>query len=158
MRSANPEQAFIISLILKGASIFVTCPEVVEALYYLRSSICAAALTKIDPTQSTLQVILLTPTDNLARTLYRPLEGYARFCSHTGGQLCVDGVNADGGVLSASAAGVDLTLSTRGRNVQHILVGTPQAVLAHLKSHDQLTSRISMLAMCHAQDVFDNPL
>lgn len=155
MRTANPDQADIICRILKGSSILIVCPEIVESLYYLRSSLCAAALAKVDTYICSIQIILLTPTDSLARTLYRPLQGYARFCDKVGAKLCLDDVAAASDEALESPTKRQ-SLSVRSQQVgEHILVGTPKAVLAHLKSTEQLKSHICMLAICHAQDVFE---
>lgn len=155
MRAANPDQADIISRILKGSSILVVCPEIVESLYYLRSSLCAAALAKVDTYIRSIQIILLTPTDNLAKTLYRPLKGYARFCDKTGAKLCLDDAAAAASD-EALASPTGTSLFSRSQQVgEHILVGTPKAVLEHLRAIEQLKCHISMMAICHAQDVFE---
>lgn len=154
MRAANPDQADIISRILKGSSILVVCPEIVESLYYLRSSLCCATLAKVDTYIPSIQIILLTPTDNLARTLYRPLKGYGRFCEKIGAKLCLDDIASV--VSDEEAAATEYSISSRSQRVgEHILVGTPKAVLAHLKATEQLKSHISMMGICHAQDVFE---
>lgn len=154
MRAANPDQADIISRILKGASILVVCPEIVESLFYLRSSLCAAALAKVDTYIASIQIILLAPTDNLAKTLYRPLKGYAQFCDRTGAKLCLDNEALATSDEEVSPSGYNI--SARSRTVgEHIIVGTPKAVLAHLKTTEQLSAHISMMGICHAQDVFE---
>jgi hypothetical protein len=160
MSSANPEQADIIQGILGKSSILVVCPEILESLFYLRSSLCAAVLAKVDPYNCCVQVILLTPTDNLAKILYRPLKGYARFCQMTTARLCLDDTTAaDASDECAASPLVDPALSAYRLSThtycEHILVGTPKSVLAHLKAAEQTHSRISVMGICHAHDVFE---
>eukprot|EP00892_Ulva_mutabilis_P009785 jgi/Ulvmu1/7179/UM034_0088.1 len=164
MRTAQPEQASVITPILCRQNALVICPEAAEPLYFLRSSICAASLTLSANSVSAVQAVLLTPTENLARALYRPLEGYARFaslgariCSGPNGSFTPPSSPSPGSVHSSppSARG-DGGLSTRGRTRPQILVGTPETVLAHLCSDSAPVLAPSMLmVVCHAHDIFD---
>lgn len=145
-------------------SALVICPEAAEPLYFLRSSICAATLTIATTAVHAVQIVLLTPTDNLARALYRPLVGYARFstlgariCSGPCGSITPPSSPIPGSVHSSppSARG-DGGLSARGRTNPHILVGTPEAVLAHLSSETAPPlAKTMLMVVCHAHDVLD---
>lgn len=162
MRSVQREQASVITLMLSRQSALVICPEAAEPLYFLRSSICAASLTLATVAVSKIQVIILTPTENLARALYRPLEGYARFCD-LGARLCSQ---ACGSTASPSFNNVDSAqasppanryagLSTRGQTTPHILVGTPAAVLAHLiDDAAPPVAQDALMVVCHAHAIF----
>ena len=121
VREANPDQADVISRILKGSSILVVCPEILESLYLLRSSLCAAILARVDVYIPSIQIILLTPTDNLAKTLYRLLKGYARFCLKIRAKMCLEDASA------ASDEGFQSPRKSAGSRTvgEHILVGTP---------------------------------
>lgn len=165
MRSVHKEQHAVITLMLSRQSALVICPEAAQPLYFLRSSICAASLTLTSPVIPAIQTILLTPTDNLARALYRPLEGYSRFCelgaricSGPSGHVSVATSPTPGDCPDASqpSARRDGGLSARGRTNPQLLVGTPEGVLAHLRSKmAPALANAVLLVVCHAHSVFD---
>ena len=137
---------------MKGSSILVVCPEILESLHLLRSSLCAAILARVDFYAPSIQIILLTPTDNLAKTHYRLLKGYARFCNKIGARICLDDGDPDPDECFHSP----MQSAGSRKVVDNILVGTPKAVLVQLKAVGKTRCHIAMMVICHAQDIFEN--